>query len=389
MIKTKIAFTNFFFILCILIFIFSSCKPTKPLHRSYINNDSTSIFSTHPSRPFKYGYAYTKPECENTLRQTIINLDLHSGDIVADVGAASGYIEGAISVLVDSITFYIQDIDTNFLNQDQFTKVIDYYSNIKETPQTNRFEFVIGTEKTTELPEGLFDKIILQNTFHELKYKKDIINDIYTKLKPDGKLYITEQLSNKFKTRINKGCRIKAVTYDEVVKVLKRSKLYIANTSEPQNSFCNTFEFTKNKKDAQEYHKKVATVAPIITQLDEFYNNKIYLNPIQIEDLTALLKLNLIQLNNVFTDLKHCIYKIGDYWNEEKEYDKAKQILNLNISLFPQYSDSYESLGKVFFEENNYQCALKYYQTAYDLDTLNSETKAKIISIETLLKTEK
>lgn len=118
--------------------------------------------------------------------------EFKKGDVVADVGAYKAQYEGAFSLLTDSITFYAQDINKKKLNQKTINKMVRHYTKLKGKPLTNTFKFVIGTEKETNLPDGIFDKIILSSVFHELKYRKEMMLDITKKLKPDGKIYILE-----------------------------------------------------------------------------------------------------------------------------------------------------------------------------------------------------
>ena len=118
--------------------------------------------------------------------------EFHKGDVVADVGAYTAKYEGAFSILTDSITFYSQDINKKKLNQKAINKMVKHYTKVKGSPLTNTFKFVIGTEKQTNLPDGIFDKIIISSTFHEFKYYNEMVADFKKKLKPNGKVYILE-----------------------------------------------------------------------------------------------------------------------------------------------------------------------------------------------------
>jgi ubiquinone/menaquinone biosynthesis C-methylase UbiE len=117
--------------------------------------------------------------------------DFHTGDIVAEVGAGYGRNIRGFSIVTDSNTFYIQDIDTNVLSQKNFIKIVKHCKKLKK-PLTNKYYKCIGTEKQTNLPDNTFDKIILVAAFHEFTYKNEMMTDIYKKLKPTGQLYILE-----------------------------------------------------------------------------------------------------------------------------------------------------------------------------------------------------
>lgn len=117
--------------------------------------------------------------------------EFHKGDIVVEIGAGNGQNIGGFSILTDSMTFYAQDIDSTYLNQKTFNKVIEQSEKYK-SPMTNNFHLCIGSEKSTNLPDSTFDKVILISTFHEFTFMDEMMTDIYKKLKRTGKLYILE-----------------------------------------------------------------------------------------------------------------------------------------------------------------------------------------------------
>jgi ubiquinone/menaquinone biosynthesis C-methylase UbiE len=95
------------------------------------------------------------------------------------------------SMIADSITLYVQDIDSAVLSKAAFNKIVKRAGRAKKKG-ANTFYYTIGTAKTTQLPDSLFDKIILISTFHEFTFMDEMMTDIYKKLKPNGKLYILE-----------------------------------------------------------------------------------------------------------------------------------------------------------------------------------------------------
>ncbi len=66
---------------------------------------------------------------------------------------------GVLSLVYDSITLYAQDINAKALTQKVWEKTISYYEKRRRTKQTNKFQRVIGTISSTNLPDGTFDKI--------------------------------------------------------------------------------------------------------------------------------------------------------------------------------------------------------------------------------------
>ena len=143
-------------LLLLLSVCFIECNSDKTL-RSKKRDKSDALFSYSRKKPFKYGYAYTLEECKN-FADIAKEYGIKKGDIIADVVAASGYTDGAMSLVCDSVTFYIEDINKVYLNQKELNKMVKYYSEIRKTPQTNKFYFTIGNERRTNLPDSIFQE---------------------------------------------------------------------------------------------------------------------------------------------------------------------------------------------------------------------------------------
>ena len=66
------------------------------------------------------GYPFTTDmeEIKGILKyRGIDTITFRRGEIIADIGAGNGYIEAILSMFHDSLTFYIQDIDTSVCNE--------------------------------------------------------------------------------------------------------------------------------------------------------------------------------------------------------------------------------------------------------------------------------
>jgi SAM-dependent methyltransferase len=117
-------------------------------------------------------------------------INFKNGEIIADIGAGNGYLEGMLSLFFDSLTFYIQDIDTSICNQSAVNKVADFYKNLKKEPFNNKFIAINGTDSTTNLPDNICDKILMLNTYQYIKKPKAFIQDVKKKLKNVGFFYV-------------------------------------------------------------------------------------------------------------------------------------------------------------------------------------------------------
>ncbi|MFH0842126.1 MAG: methyltransferase domain-containing protein [Bacteroidota bacterium] len=120
----------------------------------------------------------------------IDTIEFKKGEIVADIGAGNGYLEGMLTLFTDSVTFYIQDIDTSICNQLTVNQVVDFYKNLNKKPFTNKLIPVNGSDSTTNLPDDTFDKILMLYTYQYIKKPIPFISDVKKKLKKDGFFYV-------------------------------------------------------------------------------------------------------------------------------------------------------------------------------------------------------
>ncbi|MCJ7446136.1 MAG: class I SAM-dependent methyltransferase [Bacteroidales bacterium] len=124
-----------------------------------------------------------KDKCVDTINFT-------KGDVIADIGAGNGSVEAMLSIFHDSLTFYIQDIDTSVCNQKTINEVISFYQVINKKPFTNNFIVVAGSDDKTNLPDDTFDKVLMLWTYQYFINPQAIMTDLKQKLKSDGLLYI-------------------------------------------------------------------------------------------------------------------------------------------------------------------------------------------------------
>jgi SAM-dependent methyltransferase len=122
-------------------------------------------------------------------------LGLQAGTVFADIGASSGYYDAAMAVFVDSVTFYLNDIDHHCLNQKNLDKVLKHFSKIRgqSLEANNTFHYVIGTPTRTKLPHNTFDVIFSNATMHVIEHPDSILVDLYKNLKADGSLFIRDE----------------------------------------------------------------------------------------------------------------------------------------------------------------------------------------------------
>ena len=143
------------------------------------------------------------------------------GQTVASIGAQCCHIEAAYAATTDSVTFYLEDIDSSKFNKEQADFVWSYYTKLRGRPMTSSYKMILGDEKSTSLPENLFDKILIINSFHEFTFVAEMLADIKKKLKPGGILYIDEALPRR-PGQLHGICNHPMLTNEETIAIFAK-----------------------------------------------------------------------------------------------------------------------------------------------------------------------
>jgi ubiquinone/menaquinone biosynthesis C-methylase UbiE len=111
-------------------------------------------------------------------------LKLKEGDVVADIGAGSGYLTFRVAKLVGKTgKVYAVDIQPEML--DLIRK------RMKDRNVTN-VEPVQGTETDPKLPANSVDLIVMVDVYHEFSYPYEMTEAMVKALKPGGRLVFVE-----------------------------------------------------------------------------------------------------------------------------------------------------------------------------------------------------
>ena len=122
-------------------------------------------------------------EKEENVSMLIENLKIKSSDIIADIGAGSGYHVFKMAPLAENGFVYAVDIQIEMLVEIDKTKKSTKVKNVKT---------VLGTEKGIELPRNSVDKVLMVDVYHEFNFPAEMIASIKKAMKPNGELFLIE-----------------------------------------------------------------------------------------------------------------------------------------------------------------------------------------------------
>ncbi|RNI26540.1 class I SAM-dependent methyltransferase [Rufibacter latericius] len=120
---------------------------------------------------------------EENVTLAIQKLDLQPNQVVADVGAGTGYYTFRIAPLVPQGKVFAVEV------QDEFVAALE--AKAKEL-QLSNVSVVKGSAQSPNLPEASVDLALMVDVYHELEYPREMLQALHRALKPTGKLLLLE-----------------------------------------------------------------------------------------------------------------------------------------------------------------------------------------------------
>ena len=176
-------------------------------------------------------------ESEENVSTLIKNMSIVSEDIVADIGAGTGYHTFRMALKAPKGFIYAIDIQEEMLSEISSRINNGYLKNIAP---------ILGTETNINLIENSVDKILLVDVYHEFKYPYEMMESIKKALRPNGKIFIIEYRGEDPRVPIKK---IHKMTEKQVVKEMKAIGLKLeVNMDNLPWQHCLIFEIDKEFK---------------------------------------------------------------------------------------------------------------------------------------------
>ncbi len=111
-------------------------------------------------------------------------LNLKEGDVVADIGAGSGYYSFRMSKLVGE--------KGKILAVEIQKEMLDMIRDRAKKEKVGNIELVMGTEQDPKLPANSVDLILLVDVYHEFDHPFEMTDKMVAALKPGGRLVFAE-----------------------------------------------------------------------------------------------------------------------------------------------------------------------------------------------------
>jgi SAM-dependent methyltransferase len=126
-----------------------------------------------------------RPEREREERTDLLlqNLPLDADDVVADIGAGTGYFSFPMATRVPAGKVLAVDIQQEML---------DIIEQRKTEGGIDNVETILGTETDPQLPAGAIDLVLIVDAYHEFSHPREMGEAIANALKPGGRLVLIE-----------------------------------------------------------------------------------------------------------------------------------------------------------------------------------------------------
>lgn len=116
-------------------------------------------------------------------RRLVEALDLKPTDVVADIGAGTGYMSFRMTPLLSAGKVLAVDV------QPEMVEILNYF---KAEHSAKNLEAVLGTETNPNLAANSVDLVLMVDAYHEFTFPYEMMTSVVKALKPGGKVVLAE-----------------------------------------------------------------------------------------------------------------------------------------------------------------------------------------------------
>ncbi|MBD2093611.1 class I SAM-dependent methyltransferase [Trichocoleus sp. FACHB-591] len=120
---------------------------------------------------------------EEQPQRVVEALDLQPSDVVADIGAGTGYFSFRLSPLVPTGKVLAVDV------QPEMIEILNF---LKQENQATNVEPVLGTVQDPHLPVASVDLALMVDAYHEFEYPQEMMTALVRSLKLGGRVVLVE-----------------------------------------------------------------------------------------------------------------------------------------------------------------------------------------------------
>ncbi len=122
-------------------------------------------------------------ETEEQPNWVVNALELKPTDVVADIGAGTGYFSFRLAQLVPEGKVLAVDLQPEMLD------IVDF---LKKQRHITNVEPVLGSVTDPHLPTSSVDLALMVDAYHEFSYPKEMVEGVVRALKPGGRVVLLE-----------------------------------------------------------------------------------------------------------------------------------------------------------------------------------------------------
>ncbi|MFS4468044.1 class I SAM-dependent methyltransferase [Maribacter sp. 2210JD10-5] len=174
-----------------LLFLFTTISFAQENIYTYKKGDYSGIGKWYQGREIAQVMGYQgmswlerdEREKEENTTALLDNMNITDADVIADIGAGSGYHVFKMARMATAGTIYAVDIQDEMLASMKDKIVKGKVTNV---------ELVKGGEKSAHLKPNSVDKVLLVDVYHEMSFPYELMLSIKEAMRDDGKLFLIE-----------------------------------------------------------------------------------------------------------------------------------------------------------------------------------------------------